>query len=438
MSKIYYYQKLGNSIYYIKEDTKKQKIYKTSLNDEGFYNNNHYFEMTKGYTCLFEYKDDFKRHTSQLHMHLSLKFRYYEAYNHQGAIMRIYKSIETINLRNYTIEKVNYKEFNMIERCNNSGLMTFDNDYKGKTTNCFGYDYSAYYPNLLATFDLKMPIKQGISKKIDYIDYDNIQYGMYHVKITSDNKQFKKIWTNSKFNYYTHYSIIFAHKYREMFNIKIELIKDDDDNCTVYPEEYLIKTKKIFSRWFESLNKVKTLYPDNRLCKYVMSSLWGRLIQYNRIQCNNETIRNYSDISQKYDKIHTRYKLIHEKLYKDDEIYQIIDTENPYKHELARMKPFLTSYGRTNVGELCISENILNDVVRIHTDGIILTKEHDFKHLKYYPKPEGKHTCNIILNNVMSCNKEDEDEDEDEICTVCTCDKCKKYFNRYFTNEFKN
>ena len=102
----------------------------------------------------------------------------------------------------------------------------------------------------------------------------------------------------------------------------------------------------------------------------------------------------------------TEYKLLEESYNKinDNEItttYVVIKTSNPYTHELARLKPFLTSYSRMQMAEIITDENILADVVRIHTDNICLTKPHDFTHYTYYPIEEKKTSGNIIWN---SCN----------------------------------
>ena len=52
-----------------------------------------------------------------------------------------------------------------------------------------------------------------------------------------------------------------------------------------------------------------------------------------------------------------------------------------------------------------MTENILDKVVRIHTDGIVLNKEHDFTHIKYHPTPEDKTTGKMIFKNVINYEK---------------------------------
>ena len=60
-------------------------------------------------------------------------------------------------------ESVNEEEFLIFERCSNSGLICLNLDYKNIQTDCYGYDFSRYYTNLL--LDIKIPMCPGIKKK---------------------------------------------------------------------------------------------------------------------------------------------------------------------------------------------------------------------------------------------------------------------------------
>ena len=71
--------------------------------------------------------------------------------------------------------------------------------------------------------------------------------------------------------------------------------------------------------------------------------------------------------------------------------YKLIKSEQAYKRPF-RIKPFLTSFARRQVADFILQESIIDDVVRVQTDGIILNKQYDFSHLAYYPKTEKKHT----------------------------------------------
>ena len=170
------------------------------------------------------------------------------------------------------------------------------------------------------------------------------------------------------------------------------------ENALIYEEEDLIYSHKIFKDWYRDLSKLKKEFPKNKLLKHAFSSLWGSLIRFERdFKEDGEIFEiDASDIDSKE---HTKFKVINEKHYKCDKnktkkktIYEIIKSDEPYTHNLARLKPFFTAFTRVNIGELCIQENILSDVIRVHTDNITLNKSHSFKHLKYYPIKEDKTT----------------------------------------------
>ena len=57
------------------------------------------------------------------------------------------------------------------------------------------------------------------------------------------------------------------------------------------------------------------------------------------------------------------------------------------------------------MSNLILSENLLDCLIRTHTDNITLTRPHNFTHLKYYPLPEDKTTGLITWSNVNRYEK---------------------------------
>ncbi|RYY42609.1 MAG: hypothetical protein EOO06_20930 [Chitinophagaceae bacterium] len=49
-----------------------------------------------------------------------------------------------------------------------------------------------------------------------------------------------------------------------------------------------------------------------------------------------------------------------------------VDTENPYIYTMARIKTFLISYGRNFMARMVMKEGLIDNLIRIHTDGIRL------------------------------------------------------------------
>lgn len=370
-----------------------------------------YFELFKGYEMdlksLIQYKEDFNKWAKEIRPIVDYK----KYYNHDFAVRLVFESKSKNQVEELKLDDITFKEFVFFEKCPNSGLMSFDDSFKDLEIDAHGYDFSAFYPNML--LKIKLATKQGKRKKLKSIDLENLAYGIYRVKITTDDNRFKKVFMFSKSNYYTHYSLQFAYKYKDEFKINFELIKDDDYNALIYDDEKLTDTTNIFSKWFNTLQDLKTKFPKNKLVKHLMSSLWGSLTSFKRKFFEDDAIDNL-DVSELFDPDMTEYKLLEEKYYDDETkphgyrtVYSLIKSENPYKYNLARLKPFLVSYCRAQVGELIMNENMLDNVVRIHTDGIVLNKPYDFTHLNYHPKPEDKTTGKMKFKNVIFYDKND-------------------------------
>jgi hypothetical protein len=404
----YYYQ-LSDKLYSIGENDKTLIEETLKQNEKHLYN---YFEMQTDYESnlesLLKYREDFNQWCDEIDG--DCKFTYRTKYNHDSAVQFYFQSKSKNQLQALDMDNISYKEFQFFEKCINCGLMTFDDKYKGETIDAFGYDFSAFYPNMLQK--ILVPIKQGKRKKLKTIDYNNLEYGIYHVKLTTDDKRFKKVFMFSKDNHYTHHSINFAYKYKDEFDIQFELVQDGNYNALIYTEDKLVDGSSIFGSWFSSLNKLKQKFPKNKLVKRLMSSLWGSLTAFKR-ECFEDDDLNDVDVSELDDDQDTEYKLLDEKRYKDDSkemgirtLYYCIKTEQPYKHNLARLKPFLVSFCRSYVTKLIMKENLLDKLVRIHTDGIVLNQAYDFTHLKYYPKPEDKTTGKLKFENVMRYQKQ--------------------------------
>ena len=82
-----------------------------------------------------------------------------------------------------------------------------------------------------------------------------------------------------------------------------------------------------------------------------------------------------------------------------DDKYKIVKSSNAYNFGLARIKPFLTAFGRLKIMKFIHNCNIEKSIVRIHTDGLAFNKPIDFEkyNLDYYPMPEDKTTGKSII-----------------------------------------
>jgi len=252
--------------------------------------------------------------------------------------------------------------------------------------------------------------------KLTKLDYKNLEYGIYNVKVTTDDKNplsvhAKKVFAFNSRNYYTHYCLQFCYEYQDMFGFKMELLQENKYNAYVYDKKDLAYSATVFEDWFKYLSKIKAQFPDNPLVKYLFSSLHGTLETARKLYFTDDDLNNDElDIKHKdtfiQDQEKTKYVIIDtEGYYDEDNNLQsteiAVDTSNPYFYNMARLKPFLTSYGRAFMGKLIIKENLLESVLRVHTDSITLSHEYDFtkgkefsfdKRNTYFPKPEAKST----------------------------------------------
>ncbi len=96
--------------------------------------------------------------------------------------------------------------------------------------------------------------------------------------------------------------------------IKITLLHHNSYNALLWDKTDLISSREIFSVWSLSLHNLKVKYPKHKLVKHLSSSLWGQLITYNYMFCDEDQVETY-DISEKDSLEHTEYKIIKENRY---------------------------------------------------------------------------------------------------------------------------
>ena len=82
--------------------------------------------------------------------------------------------------------------------------------------------------------------------------------GIYRVDIQCSDNNFKKIFAFSKSNTYVDIYLKFALKHQKQFDVKIELIIDDEPNAYLYDVDSIINTRPIFDNWFNKLNELKS------------------------------------------------------------------------------------------------------------------------------------------------------------------------------------
>lgn len=366
------------------------------------------FYLPKKYTAddasLIQYYSDIKVASEELKASYELKgFDYLKEnkYKDEDGKDRIFYKTHQSNIVSIFRMKANpiWKKWKAIDikeaqwfKMSSNGALQY---CKAGEYNSFGYDFNMYYPRLLGDkrfSDLQIPTASGS----EYIltDLSSIKYGFYRVKLICNDQNISKIFSFSKHNVYTHYSLNFAHELikKHNFNIDIELIQDGEPNAYLYKDEDLITSNLLFNDWFGCILNLKKKYPKNILTKMLCSSVWGHLSQKNTITVDGDKIDDYdADISDD-----CKYKIM-DIIIKEDfsEYYKLLNTKEPYKLPI-RLKPFLTSYGRNKTARVAL--RMIDDVIRIHTDGVVFSKPYTVKSENLLP--EDKTTGHIRFNNV--------------------------------------
>ncbi len=330
-----------------------------------FYVPKHYTADDKG---IFAYVDDFEKWVEELKDNEVLKIIYDKYYSHNSAVEMTFKRLAKGTYENH--DKIDSIECSWMEKCYNTGLMYC----KTGKYESHGYDFSLFYPSILASNSYMIPTRRGkevILKKL--APWEKLQVGYYKVKITCQEENFQKIFSFSKHNIYTHLSLQQALKHQAKFNVNIELVQDGKPNSYLYEKRHCVSGATIFGKWYETIIKLRELLPKNGLVKQLGSSLWGHLVKSN--------IRNvtYKQIEEEKLDIgldsSSRYILEDHVTKTTSEYYIIRDSENPYIYNI-RIKAFLPSAGRNKISEVVLED--IDNCIRAHTDNAVFCKKQSF------------------------------------------------------------
>jgi hypothetical protein len=405
-------QKIRNVYFKLADDQYRvfNPIFKefTTMQYEDFKRLNMKYEMFEGYEAtdegLWAFYKDFDKWNKELKAHYDeqkshLTYFYFRYNNEMHVIETFYNYAKPkFDLKRNNYSTIKYRESSYFERCNNGGLMFSD----AGIYNCIGYDYNSFFPRLLGddAFDLKIPLESGKEYKLESLDYNNIAFGFYNVKIECNDKRF--FFNYSKDDVYTHYSLLDAIKYKDQFNIKITLNMSCEYNAYLYCDKDLIYTKKIFGKWFNELNDFKMKNPKNKLIKHLMSSLWGALSKKNVMYVKEDEIQNYDfEFSGDEGK---KYQIISCSNSKTNPYYTMSERDNPYKYNI-RLKPFLLSYSRSVMLDIAMN-NHPKEIVRIMVDNIVYKSEIPFNvnNMSLEKKSTGLINVKNVLRLTFLCN----------------------------------
>jgi hypothetical protein len=319
---------------------------------------------------LLKYAKLFKLWNKELMNNEIVKINYAECYSDYTAVSRTFNRFCKKYYENH--DPISPTEYLWFEKCPNSGQMYLKKD--DTTVKCSSYDFKNQYGLTMSSHNL-IPSKQGSEQTIPNLPKlsKDVQYGFYHVKISSDNDDFRKVFFFSKDNVYLDVSLRFAMKHRKKFNVKIELFQDSKPNCYLYKTEDMVTLNSITDVWFTKLTNLRKVYPDNKLLKHLISTAWGHM------NAGNTKNKSWADIEKLGWKIGNRdtdeYKILEYYEYENQEYYVLLETKSPYKHNI-RLKPWITAMSRELTASIALQN--IDKVYRVQTDSVSFTEEMTF------------------------------------------------------------
>ena len=237
-------------------------------------------------------------------------------------------------------------ESEFIQKASKAGLIQCKT---GAYQNVVNYDINSMYPYIMNIQYFKIPIKQGELKVFEELP-EIVPYGIYRVKITRPTKAHKSFFAfKKKINnyYYTSIDIVTA----KQQGLNIELIQDEKPNALIYDNDSRINAHRLFKKFVDKFYNMKQSeeYKKNKLIKRILNTLWGEL-------CRKDFV--YNDKNND----------IYEEGIEDGEKLKVTNTN--FTYNFARMKPFITAYGRQIMHKL-LQDIPYDKVYRIHTDSIL-------------------------------------------------------------------
>ena len=316
------------------------------------------------------------------------------------------------------IENIDRDEYLISKECYNAGLMTYDNTQINKAMEIYGYDFSSKYPNRLNF--ISIPKTRGKKTIINELNFDKLLCGIYRVEIKYTNPKFRVLFSFSEKSHYHSSTLRNIYNHKDLFGLTFTLLKPDEDysyNAYIYEGSEYLKGEDIFKDWLKSMMKIKAqCSKENQLIKYLISSSWGVLTETKKIQIADDEMENYdTDEAYIYKEANEKGRLL------------LDSNDIAYSKGLYRIKLILTASVRNFMLNYAIKNEIIDKIIRIHTDSYMLNSPHNFNTAKnkckitneiIMPKCESKSTgyikvynCQIYRHVCKTCNIELKYED---------------------------
>ena len=263
--------------------------------------------------------------------------------------LKLFNELNTVS----SPEKILIDEAEWINKAT-TGAIIFGDKYEGEL---FSYDFISFYPSILRSTQLLIPISRGTFHQITSEDFNNMKfmrYGIYRCHIEVENK---KLMRQNKLDYYTHIDITRA---REL-HYTITLIEDEQPNFLYYSREKTINASQAFRPFVDYMYKLKS---DNIPgAKNILNCLWGALCESMQfVVYHREGAETFIDQDKPLISIKPYYKS------ETDYAIKLQSINKTFKSDWARLKPFLLTKGRVLLSK-AIEPNV-EHIMRSHTDSL--------------------------------------------------------------------
>lgn len=262
-----------------------------------------------------------------------------------------------VNKQHIQIEPITPKEAIFIQNATGGGLI-FSEEYQGEL---YKYDIISFYPSLYRSQYLYIPIRRGEFKKLtkdEFTSIEHYQIGIYRCVLHAPDKSEKwfKLFRMNNDNYYTHIEL----EYARSLGFKLELIEDGEDNFLHYSTDKCMKASQIFKEYVDLLFPLKQKGLIGGIAKELLNTLWGALTAENVIKMVAD-----DDFVLYEGKVERRSYTT----YEDITIKEIVDPNQLFSYDWARIKPFLTAKGRVTISKKMLPQ--IDHIHRCHTDGFV-------------------------------------------------------------------
>jgi len=334
---------------------------------------------------------------------------------HNGYHHTFYNSIFTV--LNLCIRKCHKSKMENLDLCemkyeDNCFIYGYNNSIPGEYDKLYVYDFKMFYPKIMGdNVNFKIPYKPG--KLYKYNEWDvpktvkDVEFGYYEMDIKLSGKGLtvmKWLPFMNKENYVmTHWDVLIVFKLITIFKLSDdELIMTKRKTKYIYDEDSLFQGSKMFDLWYNVVKSIKDDPHTKGLGKVLSSRAWGVLCASNKKYVKSIDNMKMSDTIKK------NHSCLLEVVRNGDgtvKHYSILEKNKPIRKHPYRIKAFITSFGRYMI--ICSLFNlIVEDCVKIVTDGFYLTKPLTAKFLKsnptiIYDEEKSNRECKIIKKKVI-------------------------------------